>query len=181
MYSISMIMSLMDRGLIAVHGNTYRLTDAGRWKARATMSDFSDYPVGEERDIEIAKREGWRIEPPVQPDKPRFLTGPGVSLADTFWRGMPAKTDDEFWRAAWKAGYIPHRSTDTTAAWGLLMSLPDDYTPRIVRILAPRGGKMAYAVKAAIIENKTHEQWDVIRDDAADAMSQVWLEWEESM
>jgi hypothetical protein len=140
------------------------------------MSDFSDYPVGDQRNRAIAER--LCIHPVEDPCAPEWLDAKWV-LVDSEDRyafvgdRRPTAAD------AWK-GVLPY-SEDIEQAWSLLMDLPKSYTPRIVRLLEPRSDHIAYVVKAAIIDNETREQWEVTRDDAADAMSQVWLEWDEAM
>lgn len=150
------------------------------------MSDFSDYPVGAKRDREIAERLCWRM---VRDSEGAYHllnpAGEPEAIYEPRWGLLP--TLEEAWEAATRPKPdcgdtdLPRYSKRQDAAWALLMDLPKSYTPRIVRLLEPRGDHIAYVVKAAIIDNDTHEQWEVARDDAADAMSQVWLEWEEAM
>lgn len=67
-----------------------------------------------------------------------------------------------------------------TEAWDLLLRLPDDVTPRLVRILQPVDGVMEVWTKCSILHNVMHEEISVVKPDACAAICEAWLLWHEA-
>lgn len=59
--------------------------------------------------------------------------------------------------------------------------VPDDYTPRLVRMLVPRDERMKTTFKAHIMKNDLSQQFEAINDDPALAISLSWLELQEAL
>lgn len=69
---------------------------------------------------------------------------------------------------------IPQWHDNLEEAIALFWELPDDYTPRLVRMITPRG-EIAYTWKATIMHNVTHEEFEAEVNDPAGAVCLAWL------
>jgi hypothetical protein len=73
---------------------------------------------------------------------------------------------------------IPDWQNDLREAWRLFMELPDEYTPRIVRILIPDpyiDGELSFWTKASILHNEGGDEVAVIHPDPTTAICEAWL------
>ncbi len=82
----------------------------------------------------------------------------------------------------WLVAPIPAFSTSADAAFTLFASLPDDCTPRLVRMLQPMGDHMGHIWKGRIITNGLDVTVDVIEceaDTPALAICRAFLSWKD--
>ena len=63
---------------------------------------------------------------------------------------------------------------DLNAALMLLDTIPDDYTPRLVRVLTTIYGKLERQWKCVILPNSGGKEWFAIHADAARAILIAW-------
>jgi len=73
---------------------------------------------------------------------------------------------------------LPDWPTDANAALALWDSVSDDWTPRLVRVLIPRG-VMTYEYKAAFLHNEKHYEIEAEARTPAEAICRAWLAWRE--
>lgn len=135
------------------------------------MTNWREMEAGQELDVLVARLLGLNVHTADE------------APADDLYGGWEFCTDRE-WHTAWfidaeGSHPIPAYSTDLNAAWTLFADLPDDVTPRLVRILEARGDHMATVCKAGIIHNETHEQVEAYADTPALAICRAWLAWKE--
>jgi hypothetical protein len=77
-------------------------------------------------------------------------------------------------REAWKNA--PAISVDLTTAIGLWDLIPDDWTPRLVRMVEARG-ELVTVYKGSIIHSQTHEQIEEWGDEPAYAVARSVMAW----
>lgn len=70
---------------------------------------------------------------------------------------------------------IPRYSTFVDDAVLLWQDVPDTFTPRLVRMIAPKDGSIGYAYKAAFLHNETMESVESVADSPALAICEAWL------
>lgn len=123
-------------------------------------------------DVEIAKALGLDVHTEGGVNGMEWIN----SIRDwvTEWYVTGAHTLD------YEAHEILYYTTDLNAALSLFATLPHDWTPRLVRMLQPRGDHMAIVWKAHIMHNETHEDFEYIHDEPAEAVAMVWLAWRRS-
>lgn len=141
------------------------------------MGYYDRLKVGKEINLKIAKLWGYY---------PHNLAGEWVLLAphkkpysesEYEWihsAGIKRNSEEECWQDA------PDYAEDANAAMELLFSIPDDYTPRIVRILTPVNGTMRHQYKAGILWNDgTHEAIEEYAETYELAACKAWLAWKQ--
>lgn len=139
-------------------------------------TDWREMEAGIKLDIEIVQRlPGWQI---------KYVREGSQAEYDDEHNILPPQrvtvTVDEdgpiFFRG-------PRFSTDANAALSLFANLPDDLTPRVVRILEPMGDHMSHVWSANIIVfNKLHfeREFGEEADTPALAICRAWLAWRET-
>lgn len=134
------------------------------------MTDQRDLSAGPELDRVIAETIGlqWETKPPWTD-----WNTTGDPMYRAIIGGVP-----QLWCSR-RDKCIPEYSTDLNAAWALFDDLPKGYTPRIVRVLEPRGNHMAHVVKAGIIHRESNDM-EAHADTPAFAICLAWLAWKES-
>lgn len=80
---------------------------------------------------------------------------------------------------AWEHAPTPDYMGDLNLAWRLFADLPDEWTPRLVRMLVARG-ELVSMTKAVIMHNVSGEEYSSICDDAAAAICHTWLGYQEA-
>lgn len=81
---------------------------------------------------------------------------------------------------AWEHAPTPDYCGDLNTAWELFAALPDDWTPRLVRMLTARGGVIKHGFVAGIRHNITDVTFDGLYDTPSEAISRVWIRWREA-
>jgi hypothetical protein len=154
---------------------------------------MTDYGALDNRALDrlIAERSGLRAEPAPPmivhyygKDIP-FSTGFDEYYIHVSWRHEPIKIEISKGADVWEyilneTEWIPTCSTDANAALVLWDTIPDEYTPRLVRILVPVNDVMARWYKAATLHNETMEQIEALDADIARAISIHWLLWKDA-
>lgn len=70
---------------------------------------------------------------------------------------------------------VPEYHTDLNAAMTLLDGVPDEWTPRIVRILQPTDQGMEYHWRCVIMSNVNDDSFDAYMQTPALAICRAWL------
>jgi hypothetical protein len=73
---------------------------------------------------------------------------------------------------------LPDWPNDVNAALALWDTVPDDWTPRLVRMIVPRG-VLTFGYKGAFLHNETHEQIEYEAPTPAEAITRAWLAWKQ--
>lgn len=75
---------------------------------------------------------------------------------------------------------LPHWSTNVGDALDLFTDLPNDLTPRLVRLLSPRGDSMARTWKGSILNNSDMNEIQAESDSPALAICLAWLAYKDA-
>jgi len=121
------------------------------------MSDIArllTLDAGEELNIGIAELSGWNV----------------VCDGDVVWIEGDNADDMHTTNA------LPDVAHDLNVAWSSLFdTLPFKFTPRLVRMIAPRGDFLTYHYKGSILAVGEGEDYEAYADTPALAVDRVWL------
>lgn len=76
----------------------------------------------------------------------------------------------------WEHAPIPNYSEELETAFTLFDLVPEEYTPRVVRLLKAES-VLAYFWRAVIIDNTTKQTFEGDADYPAEAITLCWLNW----
>lgn len=124
-------------------------------------------------DKAIAQKLGWSVS--VEPLSGTTTLWEPNFRQHTTW-GLVGLDNAELADKAWDG--VPHFSTSAEAALTLLAEMPDNYTPRLVRMGVAEQG---YAWKCGIMRNDP-PVYEMVQEEAetpALAICRAWLVWKE--